>query len=204
VSDERSTDLGEVLHEIRTPMTTSKGRLEVLLKHWDALPERRRMEMAATALMALNEVAFAIERNAPGLGGESRRNVPPVLLLDEQPERRRLRLIDLDINERTRPAKVTVCLSSGERTFCGESARRERRRAHHEAVARATLDAVSGVVGNEVTLRDAGIFEVGSDPLAVVTLHRGEDLLVGSALIEEDVNVATARATLDAINRFLA
>jgi hypothetical protein len=38
----------------------------------------------------------------------------------------------------------------------------------------------------------------------VVSAQREAEILVGSAAIEGDLNVAIARATLDAMNRFLA
>ena len=75
-------------------------------------------------------------------------------------------------------------------------------------VAGATVDALEGMVGgSSIEVQTAELMTVGLVQMAVVVLRlstsRGDQLLTGSAIVRKDANDATARATLDALNRIL-
>ena len=59
-----------------------------------------------------------------------------------------------------------------------------------------------------VEVQTAELMTVGLVQMAVVVLRmstpRGEQTLTGSAIVRKDANDATARATLDALNRVLS
>lgn len=75
-------------------------------------------------------------------------------------------------------------------------------------VAGATVDALEGMIGaSSIEVQSAELMTVGLVQMAVVVLRlttsRGDQLLTGSAIVRKDANDATARATLDALNRVL-
>ena len=71
------------------------------------------------------------------------------------------------------------------------------------AVVAATLEAVKPLLEFEVGLVEIDFLQVGDERIAMVVLDRQSDWLVGSALVRRDVHDSLARATLDAVNRFL-
>lgn len=75
-------------------------------------------------------------------------------------------------------------------------------------VAGATVDALEGLVGgSSIEVQSAELMTVGLVQMSIVVLRlstaRGDQLLTGSAIVRKDANDATARATLDALNRVL-
>ena len=75
-------------------------------------------------------------------------------------------------------------------------------------VAGATVDALEGLIGgSSIEVQSAELMTVGLVQMSVVVLRlstsRGDQLLTGSAIVRKDANDATARATLDALNRVL-
>ncbi|TMK18504.1 MAG: hypothetical protein E6G68_07125 [Actinobacteria bacterium] len=76
-------------------------------------------------------------------------------------------------------------------------------------VAGATVDAIGSLLSaSAVEVQTAELMTVGLVQMAVVVLRmstpRGEQTLTGSAIVRKDANDATARATLDALNRVLS
>jgi hypothetical protein len=75
-------------------------------------------------------------------------------------------------------------------------------------VANATVDAVAEMLhASAVEVTSAELVSVGSVQVAVAVVRlatsRGEQTLVGSAVVRKDANDAVARATLDALNRVI-
>lgn len=75
-------------------------------------------------------------------------------------------------------------------------------------VANATIDAVAEMLhASAVEVTSAELVTVGSVQVAVAVVRlatsRGEQTLVGSAVVRKDANDAVARATLDALNRVI-
>ena len=75
-------------------------------------------------------------------------------------------------------------------------------------VANATVDAVADMLrASAVEVTSAELVTVGSVQVAVAVVRlatsRGEQTLVGSAVVRKDANDAVARATLDALNRVI-
>jgi len=108
--------------------------------------------------------------------------------------------------------QVEVEVKLGERTYKGvatESASRVR--SHAFLVARATLNCLNQVVGDTLfVLHNVSTHHLGDIEVVLTFVdyarpgaRRDEDLLVGTALVREDIYEAVARATLDAVNRKL-
>jgi hypothetical protein len=74
----------------------------------------------------------------------------------------------------------------------------------HRSVATATLEAVTPLLRHRLELEDVDIVEVGGSKVAVVLLTKGDDSLVGSAVVKVDEDDAIARSTLDALNRLIS
>ncbi|MFN2588216.1 MAG: hypothetical protein ABR613_08865 [Actinomycetota bacterium] len=78
------------------------------------------------------------------------------------------------------------------------------RRFEPRSVAQAVLDAVRQLIDDPIELGSADFVEMGDCRIAAVAIGRPHDLLLGSSLVTLDEHDATARATLDAVNRLLA
>lgn len=108
--------------------------------------------------------------------------------------------------------QVEVEVKLGDRIYRGAASESTSRvRSHSLLVARATLNCLNQVVGNtlfvlyNVSTHHLGEIEVVLTfvDYARVGAGKDEDLLVGTALVREDIYEAVARATLDAVNRKL-
>jgi hypothetical protein len=108
--------------------------------------------------------------------------------------------------------QVEVEMKLGDRIYRGvatESASRVR--SHGFLVARATLNCLNQVVGDTLfVLHNVSTHHLGEIEVVLTFVDyahsgvgKGEDLLVGTALVREDIYEAVARATLDAVNRKL-
>lgn len=75
-------------------------------------------------------------------------------------------------------------------------------------IASATLGAVSGLLDSEAALETAELLDVGGHSIAISILRLDSEdpaeILVGSAIIRGDVEDATARSVLSALNRRLS
>ncbi len=135
----------------------------------------------------------------------------------EEPEAEvRLKFLSIDYSVDRTTARARVSVGRGEESFTGvASAPTGARLDQEELVGRATLEAVqeflrsASVDGNSVAmeLRDFSRAERDGSPFFVVTVRvvgeRGEQDLIGSALVRDDAWRAAAAATLDAVNRRL-
>jgi hypothetical protein len=74
----------------------------------------------------------------------------------------------------------------------------------YRAVARAVLDAVSGLIEGHVDVREVDLIRVGSVGTATVCLSWAGRDMIGTARVARDQYDSIARATLDAINRSIA
>lgn len=108
--------------------------------------------------------------------------------------------------------QVEVEVKLGERIYKGvatESASRVR--SHAFLVARATLNCLNQIVGDTLfVLHNVSTHHLGEIEVVLTFVdyaragtRKEEDLLVGTALVREDIYEAVARATLDAVNRKL-
>lgn len=183
--------------ELRSTLLTAKSWLEGALGTWDGLSEERRLEMVAASLLSLNQLEIsldAIEATTPTPKSDLR--------VDFVPERPNL--VDLSMEEAAGEARARVKLVYRQEALVGESTCRPGIGRDHAAPARATLDALQAVLQDGLSLEDARVMQILDGPFAVVTLRGPGRLLVGSAMIEDDLGLAMARATLDAANRFIS
>lgn len=67
----------------------------------------------------------------------------------------------------------------------------------------ATLEGLREILGFPVEIDSVRILDHPERRVAMVTLTRGADILSGTAAVDGDEHLALARATLDALNRFV-
>jgi hypothetical protein len=106
-------------------------------------------------------------------------------------------------------SEVTVSLALGDTTFEGHAAGSGSTTYRHTLIARATLDAVSELLGIPADVEHAGIVDCGHRRVAVCVIQvvvprLGDQSVTGSALVRGDETDALARAVLNALNRRLA
>lgn len=117
--------------------------------------------------------------------------------------RPRLKLRAVETSVHDKACQVRVSLESENEKYIGIADGRE------ESVvltAQATLDALNSVLGNTCArLRAVEMVSLGDSKVMLVSIavtrDEGEDRLLGSSFVYDDTLVATARATLDAVNR---
>lgn len=128
----------------------------------------------------------------------------------------RLKFLSIEYSVDRTMARARVSVGRGEESFTGAASMPAGARLdQEELVGRATLEAVQeflrsvAVDGRTVgmELRDFSKAEQNGSPFFVVTVRitgeRGEQDLIGSALVRDDPWRAAAAATLDAVNRRL-
>ena len=175
-----------ILHEIRTPLSIISGNVHIVHKHWDRLDGAKRDGLLRSALdhtQTLNETLRTlnhVERIRPRRGrvSASTNGAPDHVEVE----------IELDFGSEVRRGRAIAPRELAE----------ERR-----AVVCATLEALKGLLPFEVHFEDVSVVLTGSRRLALVSLDKGNDTLVGSAIVRTGEDDALARATLDAVNRFL-
>ena len=106
-------------------------------------------------------------------------------------------------------ADASVVVRTGDATYDGRSIGPSTTSHRHTLIARATLDAVSELLGlpaevEFVTVSTMGTRRMAACVIQVAVPGIGELVLTGSALVRSDEADAVARAVLDALNRRLA
>lgn len=96
-----------------------------------------------------------------------------------------------------------VTLELGGDVLVGESESPTIARLENRAVARAVLSGLHELLDFECEAESVDFLQVGGDEIVVVCLSREGTYLTGSAVIQLDHYETIARATLDALNRFL-
>ncbi len=122
----------------------------------------------------------------------------------EKPGERRRRLSGIAIERSNERFHARVALELGGDVLVGESDSPTERGFEYRSVARATLHGLRELLAQDVHLDSVQVLSMGNSRLAVVTLGRAGETLVGSALVRLDDHDAIARATLDAVNRTIA
>jgi hypothetical protein len=122
----------------------------------------------------------------------------------------RLKFSDVSISLNGSRTEATVRLAKDGAVFSGSASGTGSPNGQMKLIATATLRAIedSGLSAASFTLEDAMEAASGGRRVAVVVVNttndRGEDILVGSALIKQDVWRGVVNATLDAVNRRLS
>ena len=119
----------------------------------------------------------------------------------------RLKFSDVSISLNGNRTEATVRLAKDGAVYSGSASGTGSVSGQMKLIATATLRAIedSGLVSASMMLEDATEIIVGGRRVAVVVVNlvtdRGEDALVGSAIIKQDVWKGVVNATLDAVNR---
>jgi hypothetical protein len=100
--------------------------------------------------------------------------------------------------------KARVVIELGGDTLIGESDSPSEKSFEFRSIARATLESVRELLPDHVDLESVEILQAGAFQLAVVSLRHHRGPLVGSALVRVDFHDSIARATLDALNRYVS
>lgn len=185
--------------EFTATLEEAKGWIEGVIGSWEELSDGRKLEMTAAALLSLHRLQLSLEH----IRLVRRRAGDDILGLRIETTPERPNLVDLTLDDQDGERAASVKLVYGDQALVGRSPYRRDSRTDHAAPARATLEALQGVIEEGLELEDARVLQINQGPFAVVTLRSANRLLVGSAMIEDDLNLATARATLDAANRFI-
>lgn len=119
----------------------------------------------------------------------------------EEAGTRRRKLSGIAIERSDERFHARVVLELGGDVLVGESDSPTERGFEYRSVARATIQGLSELSEDDLVLDSVQVMPMGDSRLAVVTLGRGTETLVGSALVRLDEHDAIARATLDAVNR---
>jgi hypothetical protein len=122
----------------------------------------------------------------------------------EKPGARRRRLSGIAIERSNERFHARVVLELDGDVLVGECDSPTERSFEYRSVARATILGLKELLDQDVDLDSVQVMSVGNSRLAVVTLGRGGEILVGCALVRLDDHDAIARATLDAVNRTIA
>jgi len=121
----------------------------------------------------------------------------------------RLKFSDVSISLNGSHTEATVRLTKDDVVFSGSATGTSSPAGQVKLIADATLKAIedTGLANASVTLEDASEVTAGGRRIAIVMVNiltgRGEDVLVGSAIIKQDVWKGVVNATLDAVNRRL-
>lgn len=115
----------------------------------------------------------------------------------------RRRLASLSTERSGHIFKVTVVLELAGDTLAGSSEATSERFAELRAVARATLVAAQELLPRPMHLDSVETVRVAEAAVSVVTLTLEGVRLIGSAPVRVDEHDAVARATLDAVNRYI-
>ncbi len=119
--------------------------------------------------------------------------------------RHRRKLASIATTRSSEGFSARIALELGGDFLIGEAdSGRSGARFERRSVVQATLESLRNLLEFPVDLESVYILSVGNDRYAVVILVRPEGTLVGSAVIRHDELEAVARATLDALNRFIA
>ena len=184
--------------ELRATLQEAKGWLEGAIGSWEDLADERKLEMIAASLLSMHRLHINLDSR---LG---RPLVPDYLISSsDHPAPERPSLVGLEVNRTNGSSAARVELRFRDRALLGETEVEAGTTTDHAAPVRATLEALQPVVASSLELEDARVLQILDGPFAVVTLRNDERLLVGSAMIEDDLGIAMARATLDAANRFI-
>lgn len=116
--------------------------------------------------------------------------------------RRKLSSITTSRNSHSFSARVSLELEGD--VLIGERSGAAGRSGEWRSVGLAVIDGLRDLLTPPVDLETAEVIEVGTSKLAVVSLSRGAETLVGSAVVRLDEHDAVARAVLDALNRSLS
>lgn len=117
-------------------------------------------------------------------------------------QRERRRLTSVTTERSDDGFKARVMLELGGDVLVGESVAPTGTRFELRSMAKAILEGMSDLIEFPIELQGVHFLQAGEERLAVVILTRGDTVLAGSALVQEDDYVAVARATLNALNRF--
>ncbi len=117
-------------------------------------------------------------------------------------QRRKLSSIATERSQDRFKARVVLELAGD--TLVGESDSPSEKTFELRSIARATLDSLRKLIVGPVDLELVDLVNMGSHELALVALRHDRGSLIGSAIVKLDHHDAIARATLDAMNRYLS
>lgn len=180
------------IDEIHVLSTRERGPKQIVRDVQSVLMARFGMpiDYRCVSVVQLEDPAAAATTGSPGVGaGKPRPAVARVTSMSEG-----------------QMTSVSVELMSAGETLTGSA--KGPGSAGLKAVARATLEAVEGLLGDiGVDVDFAGLVDAGSHPVALVVLHvataRGDQVVCGSSRVRKDPNDAMARAVLSGLNRFI-
>ena len=133
-----------------------------------------------------------------------RENIRLVTVPLEENGQQRRKLVSLVTRRSDEGFLARVWLERHGDVLVGEASADHRPGTQYEAVAQAVLEAIGDLLPGNSEVLHVDLLKIGSVGTATVAVRWGERSLIGTAELQRDQYDAIARATLDAINRFIA
>jgi CheY-like chemotaxis protein len=187
----------EGLEEVRTEARLIRDSFKGIFEDWDRISDARRRNLTAQAGRAFDGLEKIVER----LAATAREGIPgiaPSKPLDAIPPR--VRLTGASAEKGAIDYRARVSLQHGPKIYLGDGTAPTEDR----SVVEATIRALGRLTAGPVGLVDVAVHEMGESSMAVVVVDVGDTHLAGSAIVRKDHRDAIARATLDALNRWIA
>jgi CheY-like chemotaxis protein len=192
-----SIHLEEGLEVIRTEARLIRDSYRGVFDEWERVSDVRRRSLIAQAGRAFDGLEKIIEDVArmvrEGVGG-----IGPTKPPEAAPPR--VRLTGASTEKGKTDYQARVSLQMGPKILLGDG----QAPSEDRSVVEATIQALARLTSGTVGLIDVALHEAGDSRMAVVVVDVGGMHLAGSAIVRKDPQDAIARATLDALNRWIA
>jgi hypothetical protein len=188
---------GDGLGMLRLSLTPGFDEVDVATRVGRLLRERFRLGVDADRVQLVEDADVTPSDSTPPVVDEP----------EGDPGRARPAIARMHLVSAGLDVTASVTLQHAGRSAIGEATGAATQKGVHRAVAMATLDALGGLVSEQVRfeLDHLDVTQTGPSQtvLAGVTLvtSRGTEQLTGAAMVREDVRQAVIRATLDSLNR---
>jgi hypothetical protein len=192
-----SIRLEEGLEEVRSEARLIRDSFKGVFEEWERVSDVRRRNLIAQAGRSFDGLEKIIEHLAETVR-DGVEGIAPTKPPETMPPRLRLTGASAERGEVDYQARVSLQL--GPKIFLGDG----HAATEDRSIVEATIRALSRLATGPVGLVDVAIHEVAESRMAVVVVDVGDMHMAGSAIVRKDGRDAIARATLDALNRWIA
>lgn len=176
--------------------------------HLIALPSRNPTQLVREVeSKLLDEYSLPINRNKVTIAefnGDRQQKVT-----EPRENKVRLKLIDVQVTRSNVNASAMVMLQVNDLSLCGEASGPATKHNALRLIAEACISALKRVIRRSYAFAIEGlrVIEINDDQIIVIKLAQvgesGEQHLVGTAIVDKDLETAVAKSVLDAVNRQL-
>ncbi|MEA2433134.1 MAG: hypothetical protein QOG54_591 [Actinomycetota bacterium] len=191
-----SIRLEEGIEAVRSEAHLIRDSFKGVFEDWERVSDVRRRNLIAQAGRAFEGLEKIIEQLGHTVrqgGGGIAAAKPPESLPP------RVRLTGASAERGAIDYQAKVSLQLGPKIFLGDG----RAPTEDRSIVEATIRALARLTTEQVGLVDVAIHEAGESQMAVVVVDVGDSHMAGSAIVRRNARDAIARATLDALNRWI-